>query len=144
MLYLRRMQIMKWLSISCILALVVSCFLPWVSIESKNIMVTGFHAEPMNFGKPGLLHLLLSAIFILFLLLNRVWSLRTAFFISAFNIAWGVRNFIALSSCSGGICPSKHINLYIVLIAPIAASFFMLLIKNQKNGKSKEKINPVS
>jgi hypothetical protein len=95
-------------------------------------MVSGFHAEAIGFGKPGYIHLVLSALFFLLLLLNKIWSLRTAFFVSAFNIAWGVRNFIALSSCSGGQCPTKHIALYVVLIAPVAATVFMLLIRKEK------------
>jgi len=119
---------MKGLSLASVAALILSCYFPWVSIESKNIVVTGFHAEAMNFGKPALLHILLSGIFIIFILLNKIWSLRAAFFVSAFNIAWGIRNFIALSSCSGGECPIKHTALYIVLVAPVLASIFMLLI----------------
>ena len=122
------MQIMKGLSLASVAALILSCYFPWVSIESKNLVVTGFHAEAMNFGKPGLLHIFLSGIFIIFILLNKIWSLRAAFFVSAFNIAWGIRNFIALSSCSGGECPIKHTALYIVLVAPVLASIFMLLI----------------
>jgi len=119
---------MKGLSLASVAALILSCYFPWVSIESKNIVVTGFHAEAMNFGKPALLHIFLSGIFIIFILLNKIWSLRAAFFVSAFNIAWGIRNFIALSSCSGGECPIKHTALYIVLVAPVLASIFMLLI----------------
>jgi hypothetical protein len=125
------MQIMKGLAIATAVALIISCFLPWVSIEHKNIVVTGLHAEDIRLGKPGLIHVVLSSLFLLFLLLNKVWSLRTAFFISTFNIAWGVRNFVVLSSCSGGECPIKHVALYVVLIAPILATVFMLLVQKK-------------
>jgi hypothetical protein len=127
------MQIMKWLSLASIVALIISCFYPWISIEQKNIVVSGFHAESIGFGKPGWIHVIFSGIFIIFLLLNKVWSLRAAFFISAFNIAWAVRNFIALPACSGGICPTKHLALYVVLISPILAAIFLLLINKQIN-----------
>ncbi|MGZ3887440.1 MAG: hypothetical protein ACXVBR_11610 [Flavisolibacter sp.] len=125
------MQIMKWVSITAILALIASCFFPWISIESRNIVATGFHAEAVRFGKPGWIHLVLGVLFIFLVLLNRIWSLRTAFFISAFNIAWAVRNFIALSSCSGGECPTKHPALYVVLIASILAAVCMLFIEKK-------------
>jgi len=135
------MQIMKWLSIATLALLIYSCFLPWVSIESQNIMVTGMKAEAINFGKPGLLHIVLSVLMILLLLLNKMWSLKTAFFISAFNIAWSLRNFISISACSAGICPTKHMALYIILIAPVAATVFLLLINKEapvkKNGIGK-------
>jgi hypothetical protein len=55
----------------------------------------------------------------LLLLLNKIWSIRTAFFISAFNIAWGIRNFIVISACSGGLCPEKHTAIYVILIGPL-------------------------
>ena len=130
------MQIMRWLSLASVAALILSCFYPWISLEEKNIVISGFHAEAIGFGKPGLIHVVLSFLFVLFLLFNKIWSLRTAFFISAFNIAWGVRNFIALSSCSGGECPAKHVALYVVLIAPIAATVFMLLIGRNDDKES--------
>ena len=132
--YLRCMQIMKWLSVLSIVALVTACFFPWITIENRNLVVDGFHAEAINFGKPALIHLFFSAIFIIFLLINKIWSLRTAFFISAFNVAWGVRNFIALSSCSGGQCPVKHFALYVVLLAPLAAVICLLLSTRKADG----------
>ena len=125
------MQIMKWLSIASITALILSCFYPWISIENKDIVVSGFHAESVGFGKPGWFHVILSGIFIIFVLLNKVWSLRAAFFVSAFNIAWAVRNFISFSACSGGECPTKHLALYLVFISPIMATVFLLLINKQ-------------
>jgi hypothetical protein len=122
---------MKWLSIATLALLIYSCFMPWVTIESQNIMVTGMKAEAINFGKPGLLHIVLSVIMMMLLLLNKIWSFKTAFFISAFNIAWSLRNFISISACSAGICPTKHIALYIILIAPVAATVFLLLINKE-------------
>ncbi len=127
---------MKWLSLTALAVLLVSCFLPWASIEHRGITVTGFHAEAMGLGKPGLLHVIFSSLILFFLLLNKIWSFRTAFFLSAFNIAWGVRNFITVSTCSGGECPTKHLALYVVLIAPVLATILMLLIeKKVEQGK---------
>lgn len=125
------MQIMKWLSIASMATLIISCFLPWISIESKNIVVTGFGAEVINFGKPGWVHAFLGGVFIIFLLINKIWSLRTAFFVSTFNIAWAIRNFIALSSCSGGECPVRHTALYVMLISSVVACIFMLFIEKK-------------
>lgn len=130
------MQIMKGLAIATAVALIISCFLPWVSIEHKNIVVTGLHAEEIRLGKPGLIHVILSSLFLFFLLLNKVWSLRTAFFISTFNIAWAVRNFVVVSSCSGGECPTKHFALYVILIAPVLATVFLLLIEKKVDAEA--------
>ncbi|MGN6401384.1 MAG: hypothetical protein ACTHMD_13080 [Flavisolibacter sp.] len=122
---------MKWLSIATMAALIISCFFPWISIESKNIVVTGFNASAINFGEPGMIHTVLGSIFIILLLLNKIWSLRIAFFISTFNIAWAIRNFFALSTCSGGECPVRHTALYVVLISSVLACLFMLFIQKK-------------
>lgn len=122
---------MKWASVASIIVLVISCFFPWVSIDSRNIVVTGFHAEAIRFGQPAWIHITMAILFLFLLLLNKVWSLKTAFFVSAFNIAWAVRNFIALSSCSGGECPTKHVGLYAMLLSSILASVCMLFIERK-------------
>lgn len=93
------------------------------------------HAEAMNFGKPGLLHIIFGVTVLAFVLANKIWSLKTAFFISAINIAWAVRNYMLLSSCSGGICPEKHTGIYLVLISSALSLLFLLFIgKNTEGG----------
>lgn len=104
-------------------ALIAACFFPWVTIESKNIIVSGVEASGTAFGKPGYFHLLFSILFLILITINKVWSIRINIFINAFNIAWAVRNFLVISMCHGGECPVKHTALYVVLIA----SFGMLL-----------------
>lgn len=86
-------------------------------------------AESINFGKPGLFHIFLASLFLLLVLLNRSWSLRVAFFIGAFNMAWVLRNYIALSACSGGICPQKQFGLFLLLGSSLLSIVFLLLIK---------------
>lgn len=125
------MQIMKILSIAAAIGLITACFFPWVEIENKHIIVTGFNAAAIDFGKPGLFHVLFAGIFILFLLLHKIWSLRTAFFISAFNIAWAIRNFVAISACSGGECPVKFASLYIVLISSALMLVLALFVEKK-------------
>lgn len=111
------MQPIRWLAILTAAMVIIACFFPWVSVDSKNFMVGGFRSSANNrFGEPGILQLSFCSICILLLLINRVWSIRTAFFIAAFNIAWALRNFVVLSACSGGLCPEKHVALYVLLI----------------------------
>lgn len=113
------MQIIKWLGVAAAIALIVSCFIPWVIIESKDIVVSGVESAGTNFGKPGYFHLFFAALYLIFVFINRVWSKRVNMFISAFNIAWAVRNFAIISACYGGECPEKKAGLYIALISSI-------------------------
>jgi len=123
------MQSARWLSILIAVIIITACFFTWVSVESKNFFVGGFYSSANSrFGEPGILHIVFCSIYILFLLLNKIWSMRTAFFVSAFNIAWAIRNFFVLSACSGGTCPEKHTALYTVLIGSILLIVFTSII----------------
>ncbi len=123
---------MRWTGMIIACVLMVACFMPWVTIESKQITVTGFNTDGTNYGKPGLVHLVVSSLYILLLLLNKSWSNRTAFFIGAINVAWSVRNFLIISACYAGECPQKHFALYILLAASISAMLIFLISDMRK------------
>ncbi len=114
---------MRWatiLSLALALALLACCFLPWVTIESKNIVVTGVQAEGTSFGKPGYLHIVFIVIYCVLVLLGKVWSIRVAIIICALNIAWALRNFLLIATCYMGECPVKHPALYLLLVLSIS------------------------
>lgn len=114
------MQSIRWLSVLTALVIITACFFTWVSLEDKNFFVGGFtSSDNSKFGQPGILHVSFCSVIILFLLLNKLWSIRTAFFIAAFNVAWAVRNYVVISACSGGVCPEKHTGLYTILVGSI-------------------------
>ena len=120
----------------CLLAvigLVIACFLPWMTIESKNLTITGMNTTGTLYGKPGYFHFLWSGTYLLFLLINKVWSKRAAVGAAAFNIAWALRNFLLLPACQMGDCPVREVGLYVLLIA----SFIMFLapLLNEKSTK---------
>lgn len=118
----------KWAAILCFVTLIVSCFLPWASVESRQLTIGGMGAEAIGFGKPGYFHILLAAFIIAFIFLKKVWSIRTAFFVAAFNIAWAFRNFILFSTCSGGVCPTRLLGLYLMLLSSILGTILILRV----------------
>ncbi|HEX6914983.1 MAG TPA: hypothetical protein VF145_07060, partial [Chitinophagaceae bacterium] len=73
--------------------LIVVCFFPWAYIESRNIMVTGMSAVGTNFGKPGLMNILVSSFAIILFAIPKVWAKRTNIFTGMFNLGWSIRNF---------------------------------------------------
>ena len=113
----------KWLGLSASVVLVVACFYPWVTIVSKNLVLSGVDTTGTRFGKPGYFNFILTGIYILFLFINKEWTKKAALFFAAFNFAWSVRNFLIIPLCYGGICPQKEIAIFIVLLS----SFLMLL-----------------
>jgi hypothetical protein len=132
------MSLMKVLSIASFGGLIVACFFPWVIIPGRELVITGMNAEAINFGKPGLLHIVLGSIVILLLLLGKSWSLKTAFFVAAFNIAWAARNYFSLSACSGGVCPEKFTAIYMLPLLSVLAIIFLLLIRTPGSTKDEE------
>lgn len=124
---------MKILVVICIAALIISLFFPWVSVEGKDVVVSGFYSNGTDaYGMPGIFHLVLALPFLLFILLNRTWSRRAALFFGAFNIAWAVRNFTMISTCSGGTCPIKHTALYVLFVSSILAMVLSFFVKEPK------------
>ncbi len=115
---------MRWLAITAAIVLIIACFFPWVTISSKNIVVSGVDATGTSFGKPGYMHLLMAGLTIILLLIRNMITLRITIFLTAFNAAWSIRNYIVISSCYGGICPEKQGALYTI----VAVSFLLLVL----------------
>lgn len=113
------MRLNKWLGFAIGVLLIVSCFIAWVTITSKNILVTGVAAEGTSFGKPGYFHLLFASFFILFNFIPRIWAKRANLIVTALNLAWAIRNYFIITACRDGECPVKHTGIYLVLIASV-------------------------
>jgi hypothetical protein len=132
------MQFSKWLPLLMAIILITACFFPWVTIEQKHITIGGFHSDIPNYGKPGIIHTAIPVICLLFLFFNKPWSVRAAFFMSAFNIAWAFRNFALISACRGGICPVRHTALYVVVAASILFTISILFVKPKEPVKTSD------
>ena len=118
---------MKWIGVLATVLLVVSCFTPWVFIESKNITVSGIESTGTNFGKPGYLHFICCALFLIFSLLPKIWAKRVNLLVVGVNIAWAARNYFLLTACTGGECPQSKIGLWLMLFSSLimlVAAFF--------------------
>ena len=107
------------LGIAAVLLLVIACFMPWVLIPSKQLVISGLDASGTRYGKPGYLHLLLGFFYLIFTLIPAVWAKRFNLLVVAFNLAWTLRNFLILSLCRGGECPERQAGLYLVAMAGV-------------------------
>ena len=137
------MRSMKWIGIVAAITLIISCFMTWVVVQSKNITVSGVDATGTNFGKPGYFHLIMVAFFLVFSLLPRAWAKRANLLVAALNMAWAIRNYFLVTTCRGGDCPEKHIAIYLILFTSLlmlAASMFPDLKQTQKGRQPEELI----
>jgi hypothetical protein len=121
------MRWMKWAGLAASSLLIISCFSTWVTIPSKNIVVSGVDATGTSFGKPGYFNLLMTLFFIVCTLLPKLWAKRINLLFTAMNLAWAIRNYFIISACQGGECPEKHAGLFLLLAASLlilASSLF--------------------
>lgn len=124
------MRLKFLLSLLAVGILIVACFLPWMTIESKNLTISGLNTSGTVYGKPGYFHFVWAGAYLIFLLINKVWSKRVAVGLAAFNIAWALRNFLLLPACQMGECPVRESGLYVLLIA--AFLMFLAPLMNEK------------
>ena len=117
------MRIIKVLGIASAILLIISCFLPWVSIHSQQLTITGVETKGTSFGKPGYLHFIFSLLFLVFTLIPRLWAKRVNLLVVALNTAWAVRNFSLVIGCQAGECPELRTGVYLML----ASSVLMLI-----------------
>ncbi len=129
------MKYSQLIGIAASLAIIGICYMPWVSIESINAVVTGMHTEKTNFGRPGLAHITFSIICLLLFATPRVWAKRTNVFIATINLAWAIRNYIILTTCQAGECPEKKLGLYLLLVAAVVIQVMTFFPKIALPGK---------
>ena len=111
------MKWMKWIGLAAAILLVVSCFITWVVIPSKNIVVTGVSAEGTNYGRPGYFNLLMTSFFVILTFIPRIWAKRLNLLATALNFAWTLRNYFVITACMAGECPQKHSGIYLLMLA---------------------------
>lgn len=139
------MRYMKWFGLMAVILMVVSCFTPWVIIESKNIIVSGVDATGTNFGKPAYIHFVLSFFFVVFHLIPKLWAKRWNLIVVALNAAWAIRNYFIISACRDAECPVKQTGLYLAVVAAVlmllAGLFPDIKLTNEKKSESGRQTN---
>ena len=117
---------LSWLGLCAGLLLAIGCWMPWVIIESKNLVITGMQTAGTSYGKPGVLHLFFLSFYILFTLIPKIWAKRLNLLVVALNASWMIRNFFIIGICRGGECPVRQTGLYLVALASILMLFAAL------------------
>ncbi|MGV3765841.1 MAG: hypothetical protein ACO1NW_06925 [Chitinophagaceae bacterium] len=120
------------------LLMIVSVFLPWIYIASKDITVTGLYAEGTNYGKPAYMNLVFTVAAVAFFLIPRVWAKRFNPFLCAANLAWSIRNLLILNVCYAGECPELKLGIILAQVASagmlIASLFPGMKLPEEKKG----------
>lgn len=111
------------------LGIIAACFLPWVYIEPIDALVSGLKADKTNFGKPGIVNIVLTSFIIVLFLTPRIWAKRLNVFICTVNIAWTLRNYLLVTQCELGECPEKKLGIYLLILFSIIVFVLSFLPK---------------
>jgi hypothetical protein len=117
------------------LGIIAACFFPWSFIESRGLVITGMSAPNTNFGRPGLMNIIILSVSIVFFVLPKIWGKRVNVFLGMFNLAWSIRNFIVVSGCLMGECPVKRPALYVMIVLSAVVLLMTLLPKMEVRPK---------
>ena len=121
------MRFLKPLGALLAILLIAACFMPWVEIASRQMIITGVDPAKSNYGKPGYMHLIFAGLFLLLTALPKLWSRRLNMFFSAFNVAWAFKNLLLMGACAYGECPVKKAALYALPILSVGMLLSVLL-----------------
>lgn len=109
------MKYSQFLGVAACVALIINCFFPWSYVAEIHLLITGINAGD-NLGKPGLFNIIICMVMLVFFLLPKIWAKRANVILGALNIAWSIRNYLLVSTCSGGICPEKKWGIFMLLL----------------------------
>jgi len=120
------MKWIKWISILAAIVLIISCFFPWVVIESKNLTVTGVNVAGLRYGHYGYFLIPLCIVFIILQLINKIWAKRLNVAIGAFILTISFA-CLWIFRCEYGECPEKQAALYIMFASSLIVLIGSLL-----------------
>lgn len=132
------MKYSQYFGIAAAILLISACFIPWGYIASINTTITGVYTGKTSLGKPGVINIIMALLSIVFFIVPTVLAKRINIFVSAFNLAWSVRNFILVAQCEMGECPEKRAGIFLIVafsaILMLMALFPKVPLKDKNAG----------
>lgn len=113
------------------IAVVVSCFLPWIEIEALHKTLNGldgFVNSNITFGTQIKAHTFFCVLSIPLFLIAKVWAKRLNIFVCFLNLTWAIKNFVLFRLCRPE-CPVTKYGLYCLVLSSVVVMIMALLPK---------------
>ncbi len=118
-----RTKIFRIAGASACVALIITCFIPWVHYNSVNLTFNGFNVKPFDtgnyYGKAGIPITFLTVLIFILMFINRIWAKRLNLFLGAFLVAYTIRTFIIFTSALFVDEVAKKPGIYLIVILPL-------------------------
>ena len=135
-------KVIHYVAIITCIALIVTCFIPWVHYNSVNTTFTGFNVKQFStgvyYGKAGIIITALCVISLLCTLVPYIVVKRINMFLCAFLVAYCVRTYVLFTGSlfEGEVLKLAGIYLIVFLsIVMVVCSVFPYLKKEEKLGE---------
>ena len=113
--------------LSC-LALIITCFLPWVHYNSINETFTGFNVKPfstkVNYGKAGKIIVGLTIISLLCTIIPKLFLKRVNMFSTALLFAYCIRTYVLFTGSIFEGQVEKFAGIYLIMLFSLVLVVF--------------------
>ncbi|MBS1580421.1 MAG: hypothetical protein JST29_12370 [Bacteroidetes bacterium] len=126
------MKYSQTIGIIAVLALLVSCFFPWIEVISLHKTFSGIDGkvnDNLTFGKQIIGHTFFAIFLIGFFLVQKIWAKRANILFGLMNLGWAIKNYILFSMCRQGDCPKVLPALYLVVLLAFVIQVMVLIPK---------------
>ena len=123
------------------IALVLSCFLPWVHYNSINETFTGYHVTRFStnnyYGRAGIVITIMTALVFILFITPKIWAKRINFFLSGLIFAYCIRTYIIFTGSLFEGEVETRIGMYLVVVLSflllVCSVFPKIDINSEKN-----------
>lgn len=109
-------------ALACV-ALIITCFIPWVHYNSVNLTFNGVNVIAFDtgnyYGKAGYPIIILTGLIFLLMFVNRIWAKRLNLFLTALLVAYTIRTYIIFTSALFVNEVDKKAGIYLVVLLPL-------------------------
>ncbi len=135
-------KILHYVAIIAAIALIATCFIPWVHYNNIDVTFNGFNvkrfATGVYYGRAGIIITVLASISLLFTLLPSIVAKRINMFLCALLVAYTLRTYVIFTGSLFDGEVTKLAGIYLIVLLSfvmVTCSVFPYLKKEERLGE---------
>lgn len=135
-------KILHYVAIVAAIALIVTCFIPWVHYNNIDVTFNGFNvkrfATGVYYGRAGIIITVLASISLLFTMLPFIVAKRINMFLCALLVAYTLRTYVIFTGSLFDGEVTKLAGIYLIVLLSfvmVTCSVFPYLKKEERLGE---------
>ena len=135
-------KILHYVAIFAAIALIATCFIPWVHYNNIDVTFNGFNvkrfATGVYYGRAGIIITVLASISLLFTILPSIVAKRINMFLCALLVAYTLRTYVIFTGSLFDGEVTKLAGIYLIVLLSfvmVTCSVFPYLKKEERLGE---------